>query len=821
MPADAGERLPTDTLGRLKATCVHLRNPDDGRSGTGYLVAPQRIGTAEHVVRGWPMDRPVDVAVGVGPARRACKARLLRVDAEHDAAVLVVEEPIDVEPLPVADALAQTAEWAGYGFPAAASGRLDDPPGLPLDGQVKDPSTRNDIGQDAVLLYSEIIAAGNASPLHGFSGSPVVVDGALVGHLTKHIGDPEDRLRPSYGYVYACPIAKVLALLDDGDLPLKRRIAPEPIVTVKEVIPAIAIGPDEYHVFVSYRSTDRRWAMSLVARLEGAGLKVFIDQQELKVGESLADQLESALARSRAAVVLVSQGWLESPWCQEEASVLKKRAVEDKQFKLLPLRLDGSAMPPFLDARLWLDFNGTPRAEGANVERLLNTLIDREPPPAESASARAETAERRVTDEFVARIRASAALPGATPILRLVDGWRKTASTDIAPLIAAAGVLNGQNRFDLALEVLKDAPETLRVRQLRGFALRKLGRYEEAIPQLEALRREFPGDAETGGLLAGSYKALWLKTGDQGLRQKAYLLYKEIHEATRDPFNGINAAAMALYCGDEATMHECAGKVVEALLARPADALDHWELATLGEGYLLRKRLDAARDWYGRAVAKAAGLHQDIAVMRRQARRNLEALKRSRGELDDVLPVPRVLAYTGHMADAQDRPSPRFPITKIPGVLREIRSRIERNGALHGFGCAARGTDLLFLKALAERGLSATVVLPFPELDFLALSGGGIWDTHYAALRQQAGIEIAPPLHAQRPTDAELPAAFAAANQEVLRRAIEYAQRLDETPLVIAVWDGQPGDGPGGTAEAVALWQLEGYDVDVIDITRL
>jgi hypothetical protein len=46
---------------------------------------------------------------------------------------------------------------------------------------------------------------------------------------------------------------------------------------------------------------------------ESGGLRVFIDQRELQVGQSLAAQLESALTRSRAAVVLASKGWIESP----------------------------------------------------------------------------------------------------------------------------------------------------------------------------------------------------------------------------------------------------------------------------------------------------------------------------------------------------------------------------------------------------------------------------------------------------------------------------------------------------------------------------
>jgi tetratricopeptide (TPR) repeat protein len=800
-----------DALLRLKQACVFITGPDG--TGTGYLVAPQRIATALHVVKSWKAGQRFQVIVGVGGP--ACQATLLKSDPATDSAVLGFDENVDVAPLPIADGLKRNVVWECYGFPALGT-KADRAPGLPIDGQVKDPQTTNDVGQAAILLYSDAVAAGNASPLHGFSGSPVLVAGALVGHLTKHIGDADDKRRAAYGYVYACPIEAVVRLLDVK--PQKVTIAPPKLETLAESIPAIEATA--YHVFVSYRSTDRPWAMSLVARLEGAGLRVFIDQRELMPGDYLAGQLESALKRSRAAVVLVSKGWLESPWCQQEANVLVKRAVEDKAFKLVPLRLDDSVMPALLDARVWLDFKGTTQAEGKSLDSLLSALVGRAAPQADSPAARADAADVRVTDQFVAEIR-SAAKSDGTRILEIVGEWRKTASTDVAPLIAAAEVLSGKGLFELALQVLEGAPPTLRVRQLRAFALRKMGRIDEGIALLEALSREGQLDPETGGLLAGSYKARWLKTGDLAFRQLAYQVYRETYERSGDPFNGINTAAMALQCGDEARMHQAAGQVRDSLLKLEPSKLTHWDLATLGEANLLLKRFDDARDWYAKAAGKAAGLHQDIAVMRRQARLELEALGQARDRLDDVLPVPRVLAYFGHMVDADDRPTPRFPSDKVGGLRKVIRSRIEKYGALHGFGQAARGTDLIVLEELVKRDLTATVVLPIPDAEFLALSGGGQWDERFATLRQDKRIEFVPPLRSQRPPDPELAGALAGANREVQRRTIEFARRLDETPVVLAVCDCRKGDGPGGTADAVALWRDEGFDVDVIDITKI
>ena len=803
-----------DALELMKEACAYISGSDG--TGTGYLVAQNRIATCHHVVKSWQEGATYTILLGPNAVRY--EAHGLRSDAQLDCAILALDTPCQITPLPLATSLQRKAAWEGYGYPATATkANLAIPTGLPIAGVVSDPVTKDDAGRRALLLYSDQVAAGQASPLHGFSGSPVLVEGAVVGHLTKYIGDPNDRSRAAYGYVYACPIEAVRALLDVQ--PQAVVIAPPVLTSLSQLIPRLPAT--DYHVFVSYRSTDRPWAMSLVARLEGAGYRVFIDQKELLPGAHLADQLQSALTRSHAAVVLVSRGWLDSPWCQEEANVLLKRATEDKTFRLIPLRLDSSPMPALLDSRLWLDFQQMPQAEGPKVDELLYALIGQKPPVQDSPSAKVEATETRITEafikEFLEKIHAAAHTdPGR--IMKVFHEWCQSGLSDTAPVIIAAEKLIGQNRPELALEALKRSTEGLRVRQLRALALAKSGQRDEAIERLERLRQQGELDAETGGLLAGRYKERWLLTHDVAAREASYRLYRETYEQTGDPFNGINAAAMALQCGDRAVAYRIADHVREALQKRAEQEFDHWDLATVGEALLLSEKFDEARERYRQAVARGIGLHQDIAVMRRQARLNLEALGHPCNRFDEVLPVPRVMAFMGHMVDAADRSVPRFPAAKIPPVREAIRQRLRLLGATHGVSTAARGSDILFIEELLQQGGYPLVVLPFPDEEFLKISGGGRWDERFRQLRDRVELRV---LRQTRPPDDELPAVFAATNREVQRQAVEYARRLDETPVVLAVWDKNPGDGPGGTADAVALWQEDGYEVDIIDITSL
>jgi hypothetical protein len=60
----------------------------------------------------------------------------------------------------------------------------------------------------------------------------------------------------------------------------------------------------------------------------------------------------------------------------------------------------------------------------------------------------------------------------------------------------------------------------------------------------------------------------------------------------------------------------------------------------------------------------------------------------------------------------------------------------------------------------------------------------------------------------QLPPEEEQPDAYLACNRKLQEDAIAYARMLDEQPVLLTVWNGHPGDGRGGTADAVREWQV-------------
>jgi len=797
----------------LKAATARLEG--GGFTGTGYLVASKRVATCAHVVRKWPEGKGL---VFLGPDQVRVNGKVKDVDKELDCAIVELLDDVDARPLPLDSRPSRKAIWEGFGFPATAKGA-----GLPMDGHVADPDIKDDRNVPSILLYSKIVAAGQASPLHGFSGSPALVQGAVVGHLRKHLGDPDDRTRGAYGYVYACPVTAVRALL--GDIQIESRDIDQPLIeSVSDHFPRLA--DDHFHVFISYRSTDKSFALKLVDRLEGAGLRVYLAEHEIRPGNSVVAGLNTALANSSSAIAIVSKGWLESEWCQAEGNNLMGRDIQDKAFRLIPLRIDDSKLPAFMSDLKYLDADPDvfdSEIRGAElVKQLMWGLVDKPMPKVDSAAGKVESEESEAVERFLFRLKL-AADRDPTHVISVWEDWKLSGLSDTSPALKAAEILIGKARPDLALKVLDALEEPgLRARQLRGLALSKSGddRRDDAIEVFEQLRAEGHRDPETTGNLAAAYKARWKQAGDAGTLRKAYDLYLECYEQTGDTWNGINAAALALRVGKKEQSRELADKLAGELEKKPVEQRSHWHWATLGEAYLLARNEQKAADRYRKASTKAGGLVRNIAVMREGARDDLEALGEDRNAFDGNFTVPTVVAFVGHMTDLPNRPGPsRFPIEKSGEVHDEIHKRLEKLKPVHGFSGIARGSDIIFIEALLSVGGKPHVILPLPEADFRRVSVGGFpWDERYDELIKKVEVKQ---LHDDCPPDEELRELFQKANREVQQRAIKYAEALFDKPRVIAVWDGKPGDGKGGTADAVQRWQIDGYHVDIIDITAL
>jgi hypothetical protein len=380
--------------------------------------------------------------------------------------------------------------------------------------------------------------------------------------------------------------------------------------------------------------------------------------------------------------------------------------------------------------------------------------------------------------------------------------------------------------YNAVQQAIEEGRSDVRLLQLRGLALARSGAVERANEVLAALRAAGHTDGETLGLLARTHKDSAFATTDEARRARHLAAAFEIYasgyrESSRQEkvddayYTGINAATLALLRGDTASAREIAREVEElcrrALHGSGADsAAAYWPQATLAEAALLLGDREAARSRYGKAARTAGKRYGDLSSTRRQARMLLEHLGEDSAWLEEVMSIPPVLIYTGHMIDAPGRATPRFPADAEGAVRARIRQRLEQLGPVAAYGSAACGADILCLECMHELGGELHIVLPFPVDDFVhqsvAIHPDGRWRERFERLLDLADEVLV--ISDQTPSSGV--ASFEYANLVMTGLARLRADMLETRVEGLAIWDGTDSGGTGGTGSVVELWRRRG-----------
>lgn len=107
----------------------------------------------------------------------------------------------------------------------------------------------------------------------------------------------------------------------------------------------------KYDVFVSYAHQDMPFVDELVRHLKTKNrrLNVWFDHGALRLGDSFSNSVQEALEQSKYFLLVISPGYLNSPWANFEMGVALGRAGSPKHENIIPLMIgdvNRTSLPP-------------------------------------------------------------------------------------------------------------------------------------------------------------------------------------------------------------------------------------------------------------------------------------------------------------------------------------------------------------------------------------------------------------------------------------------------------------------------------------------
>ncbi len=134
-----------------------------------------------------------------------------------------------------------------------------------------------------------------------------------------------------------------------------------------------------YDVFLSHSSKDKAVVRAVAERLRADGLRVWLDDWELRPGDSIPAKIEAGLEHSRVLVLCMSAQAFGSDWAQLESGTFRFRDPLNKERRFIPLRLDAAPIKGSLAQFLYI--NWLPQEREQEYAKLLEACRPPTKPP--------------------------------------------------------------------------------------------------------------------------------------------------------------------------------------------------------------------------------------------------------------------------------------------------------------------------------------------------------------------------------------------------------------------------------------------------------
>jgi tetratricopeptide (TPR) repeat protein len=321
--------------------------------------------------------------------------------------------------------------------------------------------------------------------------------------------------------------------------------------------------------------------------------------------------------------------------------------------------------------------------------------------------------------------------------------------------------------------------------------------------------------------LVGAHPEIWEDGFDSG--DEAALELRKLEELRSDLTAGVK---LAIESKQAALAREEKTDIWAEISAADLIMLSSTKPNRVGRAY--KKALAGAPDFAVDSACKQLLLYQRLGILIEITKAALDNIPKVNQQEQPPESAPHVILFTGHRIDTPDRQKPRFPTdrenqarTMIMKAVSKVKEKT--TGSLFGISGGASGGDILFHEVCRELNIPTRMYLVLPKNDYIKVSvadGGSSWVDRFNQLFEQKQPEILS-------DSGELPRWLRAktgysiwerSNLWMLHSALAISQ--DHLTL-IALWDSQEGDGPGGTKDMVQRAKDRGATFIHLDARKL
>ena len=95
----------------------------------------------------------------------------------------------------------------------------------------------------------------------------------------------------------------------------------------------------------------------LAADLTASGVSVWLDEQRIRVGDSIPDKIAQGLVGSDYFLIAMSHNSVGSEWVKKELNNALVNEVQRRKVHILPLKLDDAPIPAIIADKKYADFS--------------------------------------------------------------------------------------------------------------------------------------------------------------------------------------------------------------------------------------------------------------------------------------------------------------------------------------------------------------------------------------------------------------------------------------------------------------------------------